>query len=141
MEIRSGIIDYDYYGGTINGVQDDLALIDPEGNTVIFKQVNDTLGISRSDSGLECVPGNLCLDEAVLCAQDDDPCFRSAVSSGIKVTNLRFFITTPESIILNPTVIEQTKVTLIWSAESDSEDPEDVQKLDLQTTVSSRRYK
>lgn len=121
VEIRSGVIDYAAYGGNARGIQDYLSLIDPEGARVNFSLDSETLMISRSnaDSGVE----------------------HPVTSPDVAVSDLRFIISpafNPEEVI---GVLDHPKVTIVWHAENRSQNREEVQALDVQTTISSRRYK
>jgi len=121
VEIRSGVIDYAAYGGNAVGIQDRLSLIDHEGARVNFSLDAGTLMISRSDA---------------------DPGVNHPVTSpDVEVRDLRFSISPafdPEEVI---GVLDHPKVTIVWHAENRSQNQAEIQAMDVQTTISSRRYK
>jgi len=132
-EIRMDMIDYDYYGGTINEVPSGtLALRDQDDNQIIFKKSSENCPVGTTN----------CLVVSV----DGGTVWESITTIGIDILDLKFYI--------DPTVDpfepnagftydsdNQPRVTIVIVAHGVGGRPDEQQTVYLQTTVSNRIYR
>ncbi len=134
-EVRSGRIDYEYYGNNVPAVSEELALIDRDEKKFIFKKETDP-GLCPSAESSPCL--NVSIDEGAT--------WVSLTPNDIKIDSLKFFISpSADPFLLDAETgsygpNEQPKVTIVLSTESLETKPEERSFVPLQTTISTRQY-
>lgn len=132
-EIKMDMIDYDYYGGTINEVPSGtLALRDQDDNQIIFKKSSENCPAGTTN----------CLVVSV----DGGTNWESVTTKGIDILDLKFYID-PAVDPFRPNAgftynsDNQPKVTIVFVAHGVGGRPDEQQTVYLQTTVSNRIYR
>lgn len=136
-EIRTGALDYDYYGATLEepGPVDELALVDSTGKKIRFHKSSDT-GLCADAVSLPCLVVSL-----------DGGGSAAITPKGVRVFDAAFYLL-PKS---DPTEFNtdtgtyaadiQPHVTIVLIMESVVQDPRDRSVVYLQTTMENRGYK
>lgn len=135
-EIKMDMIDYDFYGGTINpGPQDVLALRDADDNSIIFKKNSENCPVGTTN----CLVVSL----------DGGTTWASITSKGVNVEDLKFYIyptKNPFKLIRIGEVYtyeadNQPRVTIVLVTKGVGGRVEEQQTVYLQSTVSNRIYR
>ena len=133
-EARMDMIDYAFYGGTINEIPTSiLALRDQDDNQIIFKKSSE-----------DCPSGT---DQCLVVSIDGGANWASITSKGVRVVSLNFYIApTVDPFLLNVddgtyASDNQPRVTIVLSVEGVGVRSEEQTTVNLQTTVSNRIYR
>jgi len=124
QQVRRGVIDYDYYGGTIaSDPQDILALVDGNNNHIQFQKA--TAG-SRG---------------VLQISQDNGASWSDLTPSSISISALSFYLSpATDPFAASPATNQQPFVTITLHTTSTSTEGATLRPTFLQTSVSTRQY-
>jgi len=124
QQIRRGVIDYDYYGGTIsNNPQDVLALVDANNNQVQFKrELDGSRGVLQI-------------------SQDGGATWSDLTPDSISISTLSFYLSpTTSPFVSSPATNQQPFVTIALHTTSTDTEGATLRPTFLQTSISTRQY-